>query len=126
MAKQDLEDSSSIITSLKKSHLGRLQEAIHAVPVDKYLKITKFLTLSLFVMCIALLVNYMSHIDDNFQSAFNKSNLMISGAKSMGEVMTEFTLTKRVEIYSDAVWLNETTKNLINQFYISYLVERLP
>ena len=81
MVNLEIEDSSSVMTSLKQGHLGRIQEAIYALPVDGYLKFTKILTICLFVLSVSMLLNYMLNIDDNFGRAFNTQNLMMTGAK---------------------------------------------
>ena len=50
---------------------------------------------------------------------------MVTGAKSMGEVMTAHSITKRIEIYLEAVWIAEDLKPLIVDFFTQFLTQRL-
>ena len=88
MANLEIEDSTSVMTTLKHGHLNRMQEAIYALPLDRYLKFTKILIFCLFALSAGMLLNYILNINGNFGRAFNTQNLMMTGAKSMGEVMT--------------------------------------
>lgn len=59
-------DTSSVITTLKKASLAKIEQAIHILPTDRKLTATKYSSLILFLSCTILLINYLTNIQTNF------------------------------------------------------------